>query len=343
MAGTPTPNYQFPTYAETDTPNLAGAYNQAVNAIDAKIKEVADSVSSGGDVPDATSTTKGIAKLYDSTTIGDSTQDDGGVTPAAMKNYVHEKVSEEPQEYTAGAGILIEGTKISARGAYTISSDTIDTVESTGLPTESPGTVVAACSESSLVDRIVAVNNAEHGWPGGAVPTVQVLKDYVESKMVAAGAAYTGTFPVVVDNEAKTISVQQCGTTTYDAEDGFAVGTVGCVPYGRMVNIDAYNAMLTDTGASNRAEAVGSVPSVALMSQAIAQATPDASTSVKGLVQLDDTLNTNKADKALTGKAFRFADGIYNSSSRALTVADLSRLMVNEATGLVYLCNSNSE
>ena len=38
MAGTPTPNYQIPIYADTDAPNLAGAYNQAMGKIDTQLK-----------------------------------------------------------------------------------------------------------------------------------------------------------------------------------------------------------------------------------------------------------------------------------------------------------------
>ena len=46
MAGTPTTNYSFPTYAEEDPPNLAGAYNTAMTSIDSTIKTLADRVTS---------------------------------------------------------------------------------------------------------------------------------------------------------------------------------------------------------------------------------------------------------------------------------------------------------
>ena len=132
MAGTPTPNYKFPTYAETDVPDLAGAYNQAVNAIDAKIKEVADTIPSDVDVPDANSTTKGIAKLYDSASIGDSTQEDGGVTPAAMKGYVDEKVPAEQQAYTGTAPIVVDNGShvISVNVAESVAWETLDNADS---------------------------------------------------------------------------------------------------------------------------------------------------------------------------------------------------------------------
>lgn len=38
MAGTPTTNYQLPTYAANDAPNLTGAYNQAMGKIDTQMK-----------------------------------------------------------------------------------------------------------------------------------------------------------------------------------------------------------------------------------------------------------------------------------------------------------------
>lgn len=37
MAGTPTTNYQLPTYADTDAPDLTGAYNQAMGKIDTQM------------------------------------------------------------------------------------------------------------------------------------------------------------------------------------------------------------------------------------------------------------------------------------------------------------------
>ena len=37
MAGTPTTHYQLPTYADTDAPNLTGAYNQAMVKIDTQM------------------------------------------------------------------------------------------------------------------------------------------------------------------------------------------------------------------------------------------------------------------------------------------------------------------
>ena len=44
MAGKPTTNYQLPTYADTDAPDLTGAYNQAMEKIDAQMKANSDKV-----------------------------------------------------------------------------------------------------------------------------------------------------------------------------------------------------------------------------------------------------------------------------------------------------------
>lgn len=54
MAGTPTTNYQLPTYADTDAPDLTGAYNQAMKKIDTQMKTNSD---------EAASATSAITKL----------------------------------------------------------------------------------------------------------------------------------------------------------------------------------------------------------------------------------------------------------------------------------------
>ena len=46
MAGTPTTNYQLPTYADTDAPDLTGAYNDAMGKIDTQMKANATAASS---------------------------------------------------------------------------------------------------------------------------------------------------------------------------------------------------------------------------------------------------------------------------------------------------------
>jgi len=46
MAGTPTTNYQLPTYADMDAPDLTGAYNQAMEKIDTQMKTNSDEAAS---------------------------------------------------------------------------------------------------------------------------------------------------------------------------------------------------------------------------------------------------------------------------------------------------------
>ena len=46
MAGTPTTNYQLPTYADADAPDLTGAYNQAMKKIDTQMKTDSDKAAS---------------------------------------------------------------------------------------------------------------------------------------------------------------------------------------------------------------------------------------------------------------------------------------------------------
>lgn len=46
MAGTQTTNYQLPTYADTDAPDLTGAYNQAMKKIDTQMKTNSDKAAS---------------------------------------------------------------------------------------------------------------------------------------------------------------------------------------------------------------------------------------------------------------------------------------------------------
>lgn len=261
MAGTPTTNYKFPTYAETDVPDLAGAYNQAVNAIDAKIKEVADTIPSDVDVPDATSTTKGIAKLYDSTSIGDSTQEDGGVTPAALKaavDGVAANVSGKQNKLTPMAPISITGDTIGVGGAIPQEDGTV-----------SNSGVVTVTGKQEDIASATSLSAAP-------VPNAKAVKDYVDAKIPMEQQAYTGTAPITVNAADKTISVA------------------------------------------------------------------DATTSAKGVVQLTDLLKITEKNMALTGESLVFGGGKYNEASRALTVADLSRLKVNRPTGLVYLESPSS-
>jgi hypothetical protein len=50
MTGTPTTNYQLPTYDKTDAPDLTGAYNQAMKKIDLQMKDNSDRATSATSV-----------------------------------------------------------------------------------------------------------------------------------------------------------------------------------------------------------------------------------------------------------------------------------------------------
>ena len=57
MAGTPTTNYQLPTYADTDAPDLTGAYNQAMEKIDTQMKTNSDEAASATSAADTAKST----------------------------------------------------------------------------------------------------------------------------------------------------------------------------------------------------------------------------------------------------------------------------------------------
>ena len=44
MAGTPTTNYNLPTYGESDAPDLLTVYNSAINSIDSILKSIEDQI-----------------------------------------------------------------------------------------------------------------------------------------------------------------------------------------------------------------------------------------------------------------------------------------------------------
>lgn len=203
MAGTPTPNYKFPTYAETDTPNLAGAYNQAVNAIDAKIKEVADSVSSGGDVPDASSTTKGIAKLYDSTTVGAGDQDDGGITPKAVDDKIGGSLTGCAPKFTVAAPITYSGNQIGIR----YSNPAADGAQN------GYGAVQVTGKQSDVAEA--------DSLTTATVPNVKAVKDYVDAKVPTEQQAYTGKAPITVDAGERAIGINPVRQIVYSNYESF--------------------------------------------------------------------------------------------------------------------------
>ena len=79
MAGTPTTNYQLPTYADTDAPDLTGAYNQAMEKIDTQMKANSDEAMDAlGEAASATSAA-GTAK-----STADSALEKANVNEAAI-------------------------------------------------------------------------------------------------------------------------------------------------------------------------------------------------------------------------------------------------------------------
>lgn len=62
MAGTPTTSYALPTYADTDAPDLTGAYNSAMTKIDAQMKKNADVAASASLSASTASSTASTAK-----------------------------------------------------------------------------------------------------------------------------------------------------------------------------------------------------------------------------------------------------------------------------------------
>ena len=71
MAGTPTTNYQLPTYANTDAPDLTGAYNQAMKKIDTQMKNNSDkAVSATSAAGTAKSTADSALKKADANEAG---------------------------------------------------------------------------------------------------------------------------------------------------------------------------------------------------------------------------------------------------------------------------------
>ena len=231
MAGTPTTNYNIPTYADTDAPDLSGAYNDAMGIIDTQLKANADAIESA-----STGNYTGTSPIVvdnEQRTISVSKARSAQISDGAVTNYgdkgtlsfagsadVVATVASMPGDdkdtvvpncyaltqyvakhggtaYTAGSGISISGTTIAAKPATTAD----------------PGVVTVLNKEDPTTD----VDNKEYVEGSVFTPTVYVLKKYVEAKMAAAGATYTGTAPIVVDNGSHTISVNDATTSAKGA------------------------------------------------------------------------------------------------------------------------------
>ena len=286
MAGTPTTNYNIPTYADTDAPDLSGAYNDAMGIIDTQLKANSDAT-------------------------------------AAKQN-----------KLTAGTGISIQGDTISAtatggteyKGAapINVAGDTISVA--TATPNEDGGAgqlgVVQVTSSETAI-----TNTGSGDVQSPRVPNIYAVKKYVDSAMAAAGAAYTGTAPIVVDNGSHTISVTGAKGAK-GSGDALTYGAPGTVSI-------AGNSTLLDEIADKAGEsnvAFSTVPNCFAVKSYVARHTPDASTSVKGLVRLTNAYNGSDTSMAVTGAAIK---DIYNNATTNVTVDMLKNLYCDPATGFV--------
>ena len=228
MAGTPTTNYNIPTYADTDAPDLSGAYNDAMGIIDTQLKANADAIESattgnytgtnpitvdngqrtisvGTATPggDGTASGLGVVRVSGkSSDIGTEAEINGSTVPnaKAVADYV---AAHGGTAYTAGEGIDISGNQISVAAAGYVQAPG-------GTPIRTRIGGVYRCAERAAVDDIATdagSDSATKVQSAQTVPTVLCMKTYLESKMAAAGAAYTGTAPIVVDNGKHSISV----------------------------------------------------------------------------------------------------------------------------------------
>ena len=322
MAGTPTPNYNFPTYAETDVPDLAGAYNQAVNAIDAKIKEVADTIPSDVDVPDANSTTKGIAKLYDSTTVGSGTQDDGGITPKAVDDKIDGSLTGYTPKFTATAPITYSENKIGIR----YSNPTADGSQNGYGAVQVTGKQQDVANADSLTTA--------------TVPNVKAVKDYVDAKVPVEQQAYTGTAPIVVNNGSRNIRINLASGMSW-ADDKYTGGSAGAVIG---INSDAFIHYMNNDDNPPNVDRDFIVPSIVGIKRAILSRTPDASTSAKGLVQLAAAYSGANTTQAATGGTIAEALSLFlndwadiaNAATTPLTTEMLANLYVTPSGMVVY-------
>lgn len=80
MAGTPTTNYQLPTYAAQDAPNLTGAYNQAMVKIDTQMKANADDAADAMSDAASASSAASAAKTTADSALQKATSNQGSIS-----------------------------------------------------------------------------------------------------------------------------------------------------------------------------------------------------------------------------------------------------------------------
>lgn len=359
MAGTPTTNYNIPTYADTDAPDLSGAYNDAMGIIDTQLKVNADAIES---VSTRNYTgTNPIVVDNEKRTISVSKARSAQISDGAVTNYgdkgtlsfagsadIIKTVASMPgndkdtvvpncyaltqyvaahggTRYTAGSGISISGTTIAAKPATT----------------SEPGVVTVLNKEDPTPD----VDSKKYAEGSVFTPSVYVLRKYVEDKMAAAVVAYTGTAPIAVDNGRHAISVNAAGDYTWNESGITSIGSRGVVSRVNLPNTDV--ARRIDTQGADywtTGEPSYTVPTVATLKSYVALHTPNASTSAKGLVQLTTAYDTSNRTLAVTGASIGNAlNGLLGSSNRArdaattpLTTGMLANLYVTPSGMVVY-------
>lgn len=362
MAGTPTTNYKIPTYADTDAPDLSGAYNDAMGIIDTQLKANADAIKSAstgnyeGTAPIVVNNEERTISVTSSVPQGSGSAGPLGVTrvtgigsdwsaATATENIVPNRkavadyvAAHGGTSYTAGTGISISGTTISNTGAgfVQVSDGTVNKAAIGG---------VYRCVNAADVDVIAAdavSSSATSTQSTQTVASVGALKAYVESKMAAAGAAYTGTAPVVVDNGNHTIRVTRNAQIDSDNIDDFIAAArnkrdASLTPVFSISTAAAYQKILDNNNEEHDWVAGWTAPTCTVVDGAIRRATPDASTSVKGLVQLSTSPASADSTMAVTGSGVvRLLGDRKTNATTNVTVDMLKNLYVDTTTGVVY-------
>lgn len=364
MAGTPTTNYNIPTYADTDAPDLSGAYNDAMGIIDTQLKANADAIESAStgnytgtapitvdneertiSVVTATPGEDGTTSAYGATRVSGKASDIGtgnalnGTTVPNCKAVADYVAAHGGTQYTAGYGINISDTTIANKVAGAVIGSNIADIESSGLPSSFRGGIIATANNPDAIDRLSAIDDEEHNWPGGSVPTVKALKGYVESKMAAAGAAYTGTAPVVVDNGSHTIRVKEVTSINQANIEEIETNGIDSNYSGTVRGIATLGTVIDRLAALNDEEhgwAGNACVSAGAVKEYVASRTPDASTSVKGLVRLTTSPSSSDASQAVTGQGlYTYLQSRRGVATQQVTVDMLKNLYV-DSTGVVY-------
>ena len=366
MAGTPTTNYNIPTYADTDAPDLSGAYNDAMDIIDTQLKANADAIESAStgnytgtnpitvdnegrtiSVATATPGEDGTTSAYGATRVSGKASDIGtgnalnGTTVPNCKAVADYVAAHGGTAYTAGEGISISDGKVSQvrAGSATTTSGNLVIGQLGGVHFAGNGATITACINATQTGS--DTYNAEAVV---TVPNCYGLKDYVDSRMAAAGAAYTGTAPVVVDNGSHTISVTRNQQISADNIDAFIAATpsvrnANLTPVFTISADTAYRKILDNNDEEHNWVAGWTAPTCAVVDGAIRRATPNASTTVKGLVQLTTAVIHGDNALALTGSAITNAK---NAATTHVTVQDLANnLYYDPNSQMVFYKPSN--